>query len=81
MRGSHVGRRAWRAHSHGRAARCIASPAPRTGEVRSSGTCVPGRRQHDAATVVAIACRALARDNHILAAHHLPARKIDRPAA
>jgi DNA-binding XRE family transcriptional regulator len=30
--------------------------------------------------VVAIACRALARDKHILAAHYVPARKI-RPAA
>lgn len=31
--------------------------------------------------VVAIACRALARDKHLLAAHYVPARKIDRPAA
>lgn len=31
--------------------------------------------------VVAIACRALARDKHLLAAHYLPARKIARPAA
>jgi DNA-binding XRE family transcriptional regulator len=31
--------------------------------------------------VVAIACRALARDKHILAAHYVPARKISRPAA
>jgi hypothetical protein len=31
--------------------------------------------------VVAIACRALARDKHILAAHYVPARKINRPAA
>lgn len=29
--------------------------------------------------VVAIACRALARDKHILAAHYVPARKINRP--
>ena len=32
-------------------------------------------------TVVAIACRALARDKHLLAAHFVPARKISRPAA
>jgi hypothetical protein len=31
--------------------------------------------------VVAIACRALARDRHLLAAHYVPARKITRPAA
>jgi DNA-binding XRE family transcriptional regulator len=31
--------------------------------------------------VVAIACRALARDKHLLAAHFVPARKINRPAA
>jgi len=31
--------------------------------------------------VVAIACRALARDKHLLAAHYVPARKISRPAA
>ncbi|MET0923136.1 MAG: helix-turn-helix domain-containing protein [Xanthobacteraceae bacterium] len=31
--------------------------------------------------VVAIACRALARDKHLLAAHYLPARKVPRPAA
>jgi len=31
--------------------------------------------------VVAIACRALARDKHILAAHYVPARKLNRPAA
>ena len=31
--------------------------------------------------VVAIACRALARDKHILAAHYVPARKINRRAA
>ena len=31
--------------------------------------------------VVAIACRALARDKHVLAAHYVPARKVDRPAA
>jgi hypothetical protein len=31
--------------------------------------------------VVAIACRALARDKHVLAAHYVPARKIGRSAA
>jgi predicted DNA-binding transcriptional regulator AlpA len=31
--------------------------------------------------IVAIACRALARDKHLLAAHYVPARKITRPAA
>ena len=31
--------------------------------------------------VVAIACRALARDKHVLAAHYVPARKVTRPAA
>jgi hypothetical protein len=31
--------------------------------------------------VVAIACRALARDKHLLAAHFVPARKVNRPAA
>jgi DNA-binding XRE family transcriptional regulator len=31
--------------------------------------------------VVAIACRALARDKSLLAAHYVPARKIIRPAA
>ena len=31
--------------------------------------------------VVAIACRALARDRRLLAAHYVPARKINRPAA
>jgi DNA-binding XRE family transcriptional regulator len=31
--------------------------------------------------IVAIACRALARDKHVLAAHYVPARKISRPAA
>jgi len=31
--------------------------------------------------VVAIACRALARDQHLLAAHYVPVRKIVRPAA
>jgi DNA-binding XRE family transcriptional regulator len=32
-------------------------------------------------SVAAIACRALARDKHLLAAHHVPGRKINRPAA
>jgi hypothetical protein len=31
--------------------------------------------------VVAIACRALARDKHVLAAHYVPARRVNRPAA
>jgi hypothetical protein len=31
--------------------------------------------------IVAIACRALARDKHLLAAHYVPARKISRRAA
>jgi predicted transcriptional regulator len=31
--------------------------------------------------VVAIACRALARGKHVLAARYVPARKIARPAA
>ena len=31
--------------------------------------------------VVAIACRALARDSHLLAAHYVPARKTRRSAA
>jgi hypothetical protein len=31
--------------------------------------------------IVAIACRALARDKHLLAARYVPARKINRPAA
>jgi hypothetical protein len=31
--------------------------------------------------IVAIACRAMARDKHILAAHYVPARKINRSAA
>jgi hypothetical protein len=32
-------------------------------------------------SIVAIACRALARDKHVLAAHYVPARKIARTAA
>ena len=31
--------------------------------------------------VVAIACRAMARDKHVFAARHVPARKINQPAA
>jgi hypothetical protein len=31
--------------------------------------------------VVAIACRALARDKHVFAAHYTPARRVNRPAA
>jgi DNA-binding XRE family transcriptional regulator len=31
--------------------------------------------------IVAIACRALARDKHLLAAHYVPARKVNRRAA
>jgi hypothetical protein len=31
--------------------------------------------------IVAIACRALARDKHVLAAHYVPSRKLNRPAA
>jgi hypothetical protein len=31
-------------------------------------------------SIVAIACRALARDKHLLAAHYVPARKVNRPA-
>ena len=31
--------------------------------------------------VVVIACRALARDKHVLAAHYVPARRINRSAA
>ncbi len=31
--------------------------------------------------VAAIACRALARDKHLLAAHYVPGRKVVRPAA
>jgi Helix-turn-helix len=32
-------------------------------------------------SIVAIACRALARDKHLLAAHYVPARKVSRRAA
>src|SRR5437016_4482912 len=38
-------------------------------------------KKHELPPVVAIACRALARDKHVLAAHYVPARKITRPAA
>ena len=38
-------------------------------------------RKDELLAVVAIACRALAGDKHILAAHYVPARKINRRAA
>ncbi len=38
-------------------------------------------KKDDLPAVVAIACRALARDKHVLAAHYVPARKVTRPAA
>jgi hypothetical protein len=38
-------------------------------------------RKDELPPIVAIACRALARDKHLLAAHYVPARKIARPAA
>jgi hypothetical protein len=38
-------------------------------------------RKDELPPVVAIACRALARDKHLLAAHFVPARKMSRPAA
>jgi hypothetical protein len=38
-------------------------------------------RKDDLPAVVAIACRALARDKHVLAAHFVPARKGARRAA
>jgi len=38
-------------------------------------------RRRELPALVAIACRALARDKHLLAAHYLPARKSTRPAA
>jgi predicted transcriptional regulator len=37
-------------------------------------------KKDDLPPVVAIACRALARDKHVLAAHYVPARKVTRPA-
>lgn len=38
-------------------------------------------QKDDLPSVVAIACRALARDKHVLAAHYVPARKAARRAA
>jgi hypothetical protein len=38
-------------------------------------------QKDDLPAVVAIACRALARDKHVLAAHYVPARKVGRRAA
>ena len=38
-------------------------------------------KREELPAVVAIACRALARDKHLLAAHFVPAGKINRPAA
>jgi DNA-binding XRE family transcriptional regulator len=38
-------------------------------------------KKDDLPSVVAIACRALARDKHVLAAHYVPARKVARRAA
>jgi hypothetical protein len=38
-------------------------------------------KRDDLPPVVAIACRTLARDKHVLAAHYVPARKVSRPAA
>jgi hypothetical protein len=38
-------------------------------------------KKDDLPPVVAIACRVLARDKHVLAAHYVPARKATRPAA
>jgi len=38
-------------------------------------------KRNELPPVVAIACRALARDQHLLAAHYVPARRIARPAA
>lgn len=38
-------------------------------------------KRGDLPPVVAIACRALARDKHVLAAHYVPARKVTRRAA
>ncbi|MFI5013141.1 MAG: hypothetical protein ACHQAY_12430, partial [Hyphomicrobiales bacterium] len=31
--------------------------------------------------IVAIACRALARDKHLLAAHYVPGRRVSRPSS
>jgi hypothetical protein len=38
-------------------------------------------KRNELPPIVAIACRALARDKHLLAAHYLPARKTSRKAA
>lgn len=38
-------------------------------------------RKDELPPVVAIACRALARDKHLLAAHYVPGRMVARPAA
>jgi len=38
-------------------------------------------KKNDLPPIVAIACRALARDKHVLAAHYVPARKVTRTAA
>jgi DNA-binding XRE family transcriptional regulator len=38
-------------------------------------------KKEDLPPIVAIACRALARDKHVLAAHYVPARKVTRPTA
>jgi hypothetical protein len=38
-------------------------------------------KRGDLPPVVVIACRALARDKHVLAAHYVPVRKATRPAA
>jgi len=38
-------------------------------------------RKDEVPPVVAVACRALARDKHVVAAHYAPARKMTRPAA
>jgi hypothetical protein len=38
-------------------------------------------RKDEAPLVVTVARRALARDEHVIAAHYVPARKMTRPAA
>ena len=45
------------------------------------GTIMGYLKKDELPPVVAIACRALARDKHVLAAHYVPARKVTRPAA
>jgi hypothetical protein len=47
----------------------------------SRRTIVGYLKKNELPAVVAIACRALARDKHALAAHYVPARKINRTAA